>query len=41
VPEGDAQEATRELVRCMAGDLYGVQIVADPSDPAFAWQDSS
>jgi P4 family phage/plasmid primase-like protien len=41
VPEGDAQEATRELVRCMAGDLYGVQIVADPSEPTFAWSDSA
>lgn len=41
VPEEDAQEATDELVRCMAGELYGVQIVADPSEPSFAWQDST
>jgi DNA polymerase I-like protein with 3'-5' exonuclease and polymerase domains len=41
VPEEDADEATRELVRCMEGELYGVQIVAEPSAPSFAWQDSS
>lgn len=41
VPEEDAQEATAELVRCMQGELYGVQIVAEPSEPSFAWQDST
>jgi DNA polymerase I-like protein with 3'-5' exonuclease and polymerase domains len=41
VPEEDAQAATTELVRCMAGELYGVQIVADPSEPSFVWQDST
>jgi DNA polymerase I-like protein with 3'-5' exonuclease and polymerase domains len=40
VPECDAQEATTELARCMEGDLYGVKIVAEPSTPSFAWQDS-
>jgi P4 family phage/plasmid primase-like protien len=41
VPEEDAEDATRELVRCMQGDLYGVKIIADPSEPSFAWADSS
>jgi DNA polymerase I-like protein with 3'-5' exonuclease and polymerase domains len=41
VPEGDAEEATAELVRCMQGNLFGVPIVAEPSAPAFAWADST
>jgi hypothetical protein len=40
VPTEDADEATRELVRCMEMDPLGVNIVADPS-PAFAWADSA
>lgn len=41
VPENEAEEATAELVRCMETTLYGVPIVADPSEPAFAWQDAA
>jgi P4 family phage/plasmid primase-like protien len=41
VPEQDAQEATAELVRCMTRELYGIQIAAEASEPAFAWRDSA
>jgi hypothetical protein len=41
VPAEDAEEATCELVRCTEMDLFGVNIVADPSPPAFAWADSA
>jgi len=41
VPERDAESAAAELVRCMASQLHGVDIVAEPSAPAFAWQDSA
>jgi hypothetical protein len=37
----DAEEATRELARCMEMQLFGVKIVADPSKPALAWADSA
>jgi len=37
VPADEADEATRELVRCMEMDLLGVKIVAESSRPAFAW----
>lgn len=40
VPAEDAAEATAELVRCMETELLGVSIVADPSEPSYAWQDS-
>lgn len=41
VPEDEAEQATTELVRCMETELHGVKIVADPSEPAFAWADST
>lgn len=41
VPEGEAEEATAELVRCMTTDLHGVAIVAEASKPSFAWADAS
>lgn len=41
VPEGEAVEATATLVSCMETELYGVKIIADPSEPSFYWQDSS
>jgi DNA polymerase I-like protein with 3'-5' exonuclease and polymerase domains len=41
VPAEDAEEATAELVRCMETEVYGVQIVADPSEPSKYWQDST
>jgi len=41
VPEDQADEATATLAACMATELNGVPIVADPSEPAFAWQDAA
>jgi DNA polymerase I-like protein with 3'-5' exonuclease and polymerase domains len=41
VPEGDAEEATAELVRCMRSSIYGIDIEAEPSEPSFAWADST
>jgi DNA polymerase I-like protein with 3'-5' exonuclease and polymerase domains/phage/plasmid-associated DNA primase len=41
VPEADAQEATAELVRCMTRELYGISIIAEASEPSFAWRDSA
>lgn len=41
VPEQDAEQATAELVRCMTTELYGVPIVAEASQPVFAWQDAA
>lgn len=41
VPEHDARDATEALARCMTRELYGVQIVAEASEPAFAWRDSA
>jgi DNA polymerase I-like protein with 3'-5' exonuclease and polymerase domains len=41
VPEAEAEEATWELINCMATEFMGVQIAAEPSVPSFAWQDSS
>ncbi|MEU1810970.1 DNA polymerase [Micromonospora aurantiaca (nom. illeg.)] len=40
VPEADAEEATAELARCMARELYGISIEAEASKPSFAWRDS-
>lgn len=41
VPEQDAAAATEALVGCMSRELYGIPIVAEASEPAFAWQDSA
>ncbi|GLW32258.1 DNA polymerase [Actinoplanes regularis] len=41
VPEADAEEATAALVRCMSRELYGIPIVAEASEPSFAWRDSA
>jgi P4 family phage/plasmid primase-like protien len=41
VPEQDAEEATTALVGCMSRELYGISIVAEASQPAFAWRDSA
>lgn len=41
VPAEQAEQATAELVRCMTTELYGVAIVAEASQPSFAWQDAS
>jgi hypothetical protein len=41
VPADEAEEATRELARYMEMELFGVKIIADPSEPAFAWADST
>jgi DNA polymerase I-like protein with 3'-5' exonuclease and polymerase domains len=41
VPAAEAPEATAALVRCMTTELYGVPIVAEADDPAYAWQDAA
>jgi P4 family phage/plasmid primase-like protien len=41
IPEGDAADATAALVAVMETELFGVQIKAEASTPAFAWADSS
>jgi hypothetical protein len=41
VPEQEAEEATTALVGCMSRELYGISIVAEASQPAFAWRDSA
>lgn len=41
VPEADAERATLALVECMATELGGVEIVADPAVPSFYWQDAA
>ena len=41
VPEGEAEDAVRELVRCMETELYGVRIVAEASEPSFTWRDAA
>lgn len=41
VPEDDAEEATQTLTECMITQLYGVDIIADPSEPTYAWKDAS
>lgn len=40
VPAEDADAALAELVACMEGELYGVKIVAEASEPSPFWQDS-
>ena len=40
VPEDEALEATAVLAECMTTELHGVPIIAEASEPAFAWQDS-
>lgn len=41
VPSEDAHEATTALVSCMESELYGVKIVAEPSEPSTYWQDAA
>lgn len=41
VPIAEAETATAELVRCMETELYGVRIIADPSEPSPVWQDAA
>jgi len=41
VPEDEADEATAALVECMTSELHGVHIIADASEPSFAWRDSA
>lgn len=41
VPEAQAAAATRALVQAMSTELEGVEIVAEASEPSFAWQDAS
>jgi DNA polymerase I-like protein with 3'-5' exonuclease and polymerase domains len=41
VPEDDAAEATAALVEAMSSELYNVPIVAEASEPSYAWADAS
>lgn len=41
VPEDEAEEATTALVECMVTQLHGVDIIAEPSTPTFAWSDAA
>jgi DNA polymerase I-like protein with 3'-5' exonuclease and polymerase domains len=41
VPEDDAAAATEALVESMATSLHGVPIVAEASEPSYAWADAS
>lgn len=41
VPASEAEEALATLIACMAGNLYGVPIVAAGTGPFQAWPDSS
>lgn len=41
VPEADADAATAALVQCMTNQIHGVSIIAEPSEPSFAWKDAA
>jgi DNA polymerase I-like protein with 3'-5' exonuclease and polymerase domains len=41
VPEQDAEAATAALVAAMSTQLNGMPIIAEPSEPSFAWADAS
>jgi DNA polymerase I-like protein with 3'-5' exonuclease and polymerase domains len=41
VPAAEAGAATEALVACMKSELNGVSIVAEASEPSFAWQDAA
>jgi DNA polymerase I-like protein with 3'-5' exonuclease and polymerase domains len=41
VPETDAPAATETLLACMRTDLDGVPILAEASEPSFAWADAA
>lgn len=41
VPEDEAEDASKALVAAMETTLFGVEIVADPSEPTFAWADAA
>lgn len=41
VPIAEAEAATAALVGCMESELYGVRIIADPSEPTTYWADSA
>jgi len=40
VSEDEAAAATAALVQCMTNELFGIPIVAEPSEPSFEWKDS-
>src|SRR5690606_18352081 len=40
VPEEEAEEAIRALIECRETEVFGVKIIADPSEPSEFWQDS-
>jgi len=41
VPEADAPAATEALLRCMRTELNGVPILAEASEPSYAWADAA
>jgi hypothetical protein len=41
VPEHEAEAATAALSECMTAELFGIPIVAEASEPSFAWKDSA
>jgi DNA polymerase family A/3'-5' exonuclease len=41
VPESDAAEASSALVNCMRTELNGVPILAQASEPSYAWADAA
>ena len=41
VPRAEAEEATAKLVEVMSTELNGMPVVAEPSEPSFAWADAA
>lgn len=41
VPEDEAEQATAALVEVMGAELHGVRIVAEASEPSYAWSDAA
>lgn len=41
IPEDEAEAATAELAGCMATELHGIPILAEPSEPTYAWSDAA
>ena len=41
VPEAEAAAATAALTECMTSELFGVPIIAEASEPTYAWSDAA
>ena len=41
VPEGEADEALATLTECMTNEVFGIPIIAEASEPSFAWKDAA